>query len=147
LAGLREHFANVSKFTAERVEKDLLGILARHSREAAELVTDQLEQGQDSRGDNLPDYSPASVQVFGKPAGPWRLYDTGDFYRSILLRTNKFPAVFDATDSKTDEIFAKLESKGANSDQLLGLGDEGKEQLRAEVRADTAAYFRRILGL
>jgi hypothetical protein len=49
------------------------------------LIQDQLEQGIDGDGKELPEYSEISVNVYGKEAGPYKLYDTGEFYKSITI--------------------------------------------------------------
>jgi hypothetical protein len=49
------------------------------------LIQDQLEQGIDGYGKELPEYSEISVNVYGKEAGPYKLYDTGEFYNSITI--------------------------------------------------------------
>ena len=47
--------------------------------------TDQLWAGIKADGKNMPDYSQTSVNAFGKPSGPIRLYDSGDFYRGLFV--------------------------------------------------------------
>jgi hypothetical protein len=50
---------------------------------------DQLKEGLTATNEPLPDYSETSVKVFGKPEGRIKLYDTGDFYKSITAKKEK----------------------------------------------------------
>lgn len=84
---------------------------------------DQLErEGLKSDGTYLPDYSKTSVEVYGKEDGHIKLRDTGQFYRSFVVKV----------DPKGIEIIADT-SKGtsANDDlavrygiDILGLTEE-----------------------
>ena len=80
----------------------------------------QLAQG--LRGDNsfMPDYSRTSVQFFGKPAGPIRLYDLGDFYRGIKM--NVSGDIFNIT--STDQKTTMLENNYGRD--ILKLGTQAK---------------------
>lgn len=64
----------------------------------------QLESGLRGDGTQMPDYSPTSVEVYGKPEGPIRLKDTGAFHRGIQLNTGNEDAELTGTDSKTSEL-------------------------------------------
>lgn len=92
------------QLTPERMEKEVLMIVKNNEDTATNLNTDQLFHGKDSDGNSLPNYSPTSVNVYNKPPGPIRLFDSGDFYRGFFLSANKFPIVFSSTDSKTDKL-------------------------------------------
>jgi hypothetical protein len=50
---------------------------------------DQLREGLTATNGPLPDYSETSVKVFGKPEGRIKLYDTGEFYKSITAKKEK----------------------------------------------------------
>lgn len=60
--------------------KQAIGLTANS---ISELNRKQLQQGKYKEGNSLPDYSRTSVEVFGKPQGAIKLYDTGTFYKSI----------------------------------------------------------------
>ena len=84
---------------------------------------DQLfDEGLKSDGSYLPDYSKASIEIYGKEDGHIKLKDTGEFYRSFVVKV----------DPKGMEIIADT-AKGttANDDlvnrygiNILGLTDE-----------------------
>jgi len=58
--------------------------------EVAILNTDEqlFNEGIDSNGETLGDYSEVSVEVYGKPEGHIKLYDEGDFYESFKVTVN-----------------------------------------------------------
>lgn len=144
--GLQSHYNKVRQYTPQRVEADLLNIYVQEERLATDLVTDQLFQGKDSKGKDLPPYSQQSVLYFNKPEGAWRLYDSGDFYRGVFLQINGDRVVFDSRDNKRDEIFTKLEYAGHNSDDVLGLNRENI-LLNGEVKRKTITYYRQMLAV
>lgn len=46
-----------------------------------------MNEGVDSHGATLGDYSPVSVEKYGKPSGHITLYDTGETYDSMKVET------------------------------------------------------------
>lgn len=68
---------------------------------AAVAQRHQLQRGERSDGSFLPDYSFRSVFQYGKPPGPIRLYDTGDFYRGILIDVRQDIFILDSADPKS----------------------------------------------
>src|SRR5882672_2601624 len=57
----------------------------------------QLRQGLKGDGSYLPNYSPVSVAKFGKPFGPIRLFETGDYYQG--LKAKAFGSVLEIDDT------------------------------------------------
>lgn len=80
----------------------------------------QLQQGLKSNDEYLPDYSFRSVFQYGKPPGPIRLYDTGDFYRGILFDVRQDNFIITSADSKTDML------KQRYSGDIFGHGTEAR---------------------
>lgn len=78
----------------------------------------QLAQGLTSTDDYLPDYSFRSVFQYGKPPGPIRLYDTGDFYRGIRIDVREDIYTIDSVDKKTSML------KKRYGVDIMGLGSE-----------------------
>ena len=92
----------------------------------AELNTKgQLHAGLLADGGQLPDYSKASVEMFGKTPGPIKLFQTGEFWKSwnIELTLNGF--FIDANPEKPDgtNLFRKYSEYG----EILGLTDKNTE--------------------
>lgn len=109
------------QLTPEKIGEQLLIIVKENEATAVDMNTAQLFSGKDSQGINLPDYSEKSVEVFGKPKGPWRLFDTGDFYRGFFANTDRYPIVFESKGIATGKIADALLAKGRNPDHIYGL--------------------------
>lgn len=141
----KRHLDKIRRLTPQKMEQDLLIILKQSEAEATEMITDQLESGHDALGNELPEYSPVSVNVFGKRPGPWTLHDTGDFYKGIFMDAGRWPVLFDSKDSKTDSILTHVEKKGGNADEILALDSSHKKELSIILRKKTEAYFKSFL--
>jgi hypothetical protein len=102
----------------------IVDILEDNKDVIEELNISQLQQGERSDGSSLPDYSPRSVKVFHKPAGPMKLFDTGAFYRGITARINPHTVEMVGEDSKTKKLQT---SYGVG---ILGLSDQSITELQ-----------------
>lgn len=87
----------------------------------------QLRQGLKGDGSHLPNYSPISVAKFGKPFGPIKLYETGDFYQG--LQAKAFGNVLEIDD--TDWKDAKLTT--IYGSEIKALTDQSVQELQEEV--------------
>ncbi len=87
---------------------------------ATDQQRQQLAQGLRSDGSVLPDYSFRSVFQYGKPQGPIRLYDTGAFYRGMLIDVRQDIFILESADEKSTMLQNRY---GAD---ILGLRDEAK---------------------
>lgn len=72
--------------------------------EISDLNREQLQEGITSTGGFLPDYSQASVQMFGKEPGPIKLKETGDYYEGIIPMFSDTSFDLMGTDIKTDML-------------------------------------------
>lgn len=97
----------------------------------ADLQATQMSRGERADGSKLPDYSPRSVQVFGKRPGPWTLRDTGEFYRLIqIVRIDSTGWQLSSLDEKTNLIQAKVKQRlGGSSSKVFGLNKTSLEDL------------------
>ncbi len=139
----------VGQLTTEKVEEDLLTIVKANEQTITNMNTDQLFQGQDAKGESLPDYSKRSVEVFGKPSGPWRLFETGDFYRGFFAKVSKsFPVSIFSSGKNTGKIADSLLAKGRNPDDIYGLNKTNQSDLN---KSYILGYFqksvRKVLGI
>lgn len=87
----------------------------------------QLRQGLKGDGSYLPNYSPVSVAKFGKPFGPIKLYETGDYYQG--LKAKAFGSVLGIDD--TDWKDAKLTT--IYGPEIKALTDQSVQELQEEV--------------
>lgn len=76
----------------------------------------QLSQGLKMDESYLPDYSPRSVKQYGKPPGPIKLYDTGAFYRGILIDVRGDIFIMESADPKSTML------QNRYGKDILGLG-------------------------
>jgi hypothetical protein len=81
----------------------------------------------------MPYYSKRSVEVYGKPPGPWKLFDTGGFWKGLTVaEINAKGWRLTSTDSKTEMILGRFASRefGSSSDKekaaayIFGLNKE-----------------------
>ena len=89
----------------------------------AELNTKgQLYKGLLSDGGQLPDYSKASVEMFGKRPGPIKLFNSGEFWKSWNIQLTLDGFYIDADPEKEDgtNLFTKYSEYG----EVLGLTDK-----------------------
>lgn len=97
----------------------------------ADLQATQMSQGERADGSKFPDYSPKSVQVFGKRPGPWTLKDTGEFYRLIqIIRIDSRGWELTSLDDKTVLIKRRVRKVlGTKDDKVFGLNDASRDEL------------------
>ena len=126
--------------------EEVLVIVKKNEETATNMNTDQLFGGQDAKGKSLPNYSDRSVQVFGKPSGPMKLFDTGDFYRGFFVRADKFPVVFESSDQKSGKIADLLLSKDQDPDDIYGLNKTNLSDFsKSYVLPDLQKFIRDFL--
>jgi hypothetical protein len=105
--------------------EDIIDITVEVLNENASLIEDmniaQLQRGERADGQILPNYSPVSVLVYGKPPGPIKLFDTGAFYRGIIARANPKGLEMDNTDSKIGKLANRY------GDEIIGLQEQNIE--------------------
>jgi hypothetical protein len=108
--------------------------LSRYNRE-------RLLKGQKSDLSFLPNYSPSSVNNFGKQPGPIKLYDTGDFQKSIKPNFGNEAFEMEATDSKTDML------QDTYGDDILGIDDESFDDVAEDAIGQIQFELRKHLNL
>lgn len=83
----------------------------------------QLKHGVRGDGTVLPDYSFSSVHTYGKPPGPIRLYDKGDFYAGINYAASYDRVYAFSSDDKAEMLEARY------GEAILSLLPESKQKL------------------
>lgn len=81
----------------------------------------QLEKGLRADGSILPNYSFASVHVYGKRPGPMTLHDKGGFWRGITLKVNDDSIEFEGHDMKTAMLQLRY------GDDIIGITDDNQQ--------------------
>lgn len=114
--------------------KDLIGI----------LNLSQFEQGLRADGSFLPNYSKASVEIFGKPAGPIKLFDTGDFYKALKVAVGNGVFKITNSDPKTDMLKKRYE-KGDKP--LFGMTTESRIEYIKTLRPEFVKNMKEKLKL
>lgn len=72
--------------------------------ELADINRDRMLDGVKASGERMPSYSYNSVILYGKPPGPIRLLDTGDFQQNIKVSRSGDVLVTESSDSKNDML-------------------------------------------
>lgn len=107
------------------IQREALSAIGRTGESMLSLNREQLLHGIRADRTKMPDYSYTSVTMFGKPAGPIMLYDTGAFHESFQLDV----------DSQEFEILATdlydLEEK--YGEEIYGLTPSNQEYYNQEV--------------
>ena len=99
---------------------------------------DQLfEEGIDSLGDSLGDYSDVSVEIYGKRAGHITLKETGEFYDSFVIKADKKGIDIIADTQKESQDLAQ--SFGI---EILGLTSENTAYLKDFILDGYWEYMR-----
>lgn len=140
LSKLKAYTESLKKVTVQAQIDGLLKIVRDNEERITAMNTDQLFSGKKSDGLNLPDYSRVSVEVYGKPAGPIRLYDEGDFYRGFFLRADKFPVIFSSRDHKTEML------QNDFGITIFGLtGENKRELLQVYLKGQVLTLYKKLL--
>jgi len=109
------------------------------------LQVQQLDRGERPDATNFPDYSPNSVNIFGKEAGPIKWKDSGYFYNNIkaIVDKNGIEITNKGTiDDVTGQII-DLEIKF--NEEIIGLQSGSLSELIKVIRAKYLERLRKIL--
>lgn len=90
------------------------------AKAATDAQRQQLQQGLRSDDTVMPDYSFRSVFQYGKPPGPIKLYDTGAFYRGILIDVRQDIFIIESADEKNTML------QNRYGKEILGLGTQAR---------------------
>lgn len=108
-------------------QEKVLGIqaISKNQNSAVELQVEQQLSGKEKNGKTMPDYSPVSVNKFGKTPGPITLRDTGAFQRDMYMKVNESGVLFNSNDEKS----RMLEERFAQFDyEIFGLNNSTKSE-------------------
>ncbi len=113
----------------------------------AELQRAQLEKGQRPDGTNFPDYSPTSVNVYGKEDGPIKWKDSGYFYEHISALVR--PDFLEITNEGTiDDITGqRFDLEIRFDEEIIGLDSDSMAELTAKIKEKYITLIRKVLGI
>jgi hypothetical protein len=125
-----------NKLARINLDKATEAALKARKEEISELNRDQLRMGKRADDTFLPPYSSNSVTKFGKPKGPIRLFDTGDFYKGVAPDFNKSEFEVKGRDNKTDMLQDRYGDSiiGLSKDSLNELAQDSIGQIQYELR-------------
>lgn len=89
---------------------------------ATDAQKNQLSQGLRRDDMLMPSYSERSVRVYGKPPGPIKLYDQGDFYKGIFIDVRGPKFAIESSDIKNTMLQDRY------GKDILGLGTDAKTE-------------------
>lgn len=111
---------------------------------AADLQVKQQLNGVDAKGKTMPDYSPISVELYGKTAGPIKLRDTGAFQRGVFVKAMSDKIVFSSTDDKTKMLEERFGKKGFS---ILGLNSGSRKEWILDLEPNLIDIVKKKTGL
>ena len=106
-----------------------------------DLQVEQQLQGLKADGNEMPDYSATSVDLFGKEPGPIKLRDTGAFQTAIEVKVDASVIVARSNDSKNDMMVKRY------GKEIFGLSDKFKQEFRQQLEPVVINNFRKNLNL
>jgi len=138
MAWINEMLARIESIDVEQICEDTFNANAEIAKE---LNIEQLERGEGSKT-YMPDYSNTSVNMFGKPRGGIRLYETGDFYKGINFEAVSGVVHAYSTDDKSD----MLETEYSNA-QPLGLSSDSIIEMNKVNQPTMVEFVNEVLHL
>lgn len=137
MSSINEMIAKVERLNIEMLCEDAFNL---NSDIAKELNIEQLQRGEGAKGE-MPEYSFNSKELFGKPNGGIRLFETGDFYRGITFESVSQNIYAYSTDEKNDMIegdpkYASAQPLGLSTSSIIELNKVLQPTLIEEVKKD-----------
>ena len=114
-------FAEQLKKTISILKNRLWIELSEDQETIADYNRMQLNRGMRADNTYLPDYSEASVEMYGKLPGPIRLYDTGKFWNSIKIKTTEDTITILNTDKK---YLPPIDLRGTYDQSIIGISKD-----------------------
>jgi hypothetical protein len=145
MAEIADRIASLRKITPEQLERELLVIIRDHEQVIVQMNTDQLYAGKRADGEQMPNYSPVSVTVYGKPDGPIRLFDQGDFYKGFFIDADKFPVLLGSKDRKTLMLVEGNQFRPGYGEQIFGVDKANQASLNKDYLLDAIRNMYRQL--
>lgn len=124
--------------SVEAQEKALLLIIRANEADALNLNRSQLLNNRDSDGESLGEY--ASIAYANKKGSHLvDLFLTGSFQDKLLLEADKFPARFDSSDKKTEQLTERY------GESIFGLDEKSKGAFVGEIKPQVQDFYRSLI--
>ena len=132
LEALKRVCKNTKRLDSDRILKKVFSDPAVKEYVITLQQNQMYDHGVDSKGVTLGEYSDASVEIYDKPRGHIRMYDSGDFFKSIKVKAQEGEIIISADTIKTawDGAVDLL----ARWPELLGLNDDSLQKIRTYIR-------------
>lgn len=128
------------KNEAPKQDAKILDIVADNETLLVDLNTSQLMEGRDSDNAQLKEYQSESYARMKASLNPRRVTDlnlSGDFHKSFVAITDRWPVLFSASDSKTDKLVTKY------GENIFGLNDKSLNILSKDyLKNSILEYYR-----
>jgi hypothetical protein len=110
----------------------------------ADIQREQLRAGERPDGTNFDPYSDASVNFYGKPAGPIQWYDDGEFYDSIEpVFTEETIELGQAITTGDNGETINLETD--YNEQILGIQENNLQPIQEQIKQNYIEQLRWFL--
>ena len=133
------------KAEAPHQSEAILDIVAENETLLVDMNTGQLMEGLDAESEQLKKYSNEHYAMFKASLNPKHVTDlklSGAFHRSFVAITDKWPVLFSATNSKTDDLTKKY------GEEIFGLTEKNKAILSQEwLKGPIVEYYRGLFQL
>lgn len=145
-----KYWEMILKLQSLKGDEVVTNAIQENLKHIVDLNQQQLQKGEYTNGEKLPNYSPTSVSVYGKKAGAMTLKDTGDYYNSMeaklsadkeLILLESDPIKFDKGNETNIE-----EKYGTDYGQeIKGLNQDNLSIVQGNVKDDIITGLRRVL--
>lgn len=105
----------------------------------------QLKDGERPDGSLFDDYSETSVEVYGKPEGTIKWFDSGEFYNEGIEPIANETEIDMGVARTTDEFGEVLNLETKFNEEILGIQDGNFEKINETFKSEYTTELRRIL--
>ena len=147
MATIREVFRLVENFTQSQ-EKIMNDCVNNSSETILDANRDQLFSGKDKQGKEIiPEYTPTTIAIKkekGQPTDRVTLKDTGEWHRSLFMKTESNKIFIDSDHELTDKL---LEKYDRGNDTILGIPQNKKTDINESIMDKFINIFRLMTKL
>lgn len=147
MATIREVYRLVANFTQSQ-EKIMNDCINNTSEDILDANRDQLFAGKDKQGKEIiPEYKQITIDIKkekGQPTDRVTLKDTGEWHKSLFMKTESNKIFIDSDHELTSEL---LEKYDRGNDTILGIPQNKKETINESIMDKFVKIFRLMTKL